>query len=202
MLITHDLGVIAGFARRRARDVRRRAGRVRRASTRSSSDAGHPYTQALIAAVPRLGDARATTLPSIPGVLPRADAIPRRLPLRAALPARRRRARSAAPLALPSTFGGPGRFASPATSSRSRARRQASSSARRSPSATPSIGATLLDVRRPRQGLPRARRSGRSEALAPCRRGRLVRHLAAASRSASWASPARASRPSPGSSSD
>ena len=38
--------------------------------------AGHPYTQALIAAVPQLGDARAEALPSIPGVLPRADAIP------------------------------------------------------------------------------------------------------------------------------
>ena len=32
--------------------------------------------QALIAAVPKLGDKRAETLPSIPGVLPRADAIP------------------------------------------------------------------------------------------------------------------------------
>jgi peptide/nickel transport system ATP-binding protein len=75
MLITHDLGVVAGFAE----DVLVmyagapvEYGPVDEVFER----AGHPYTQALIAAVPRLGDARAETLPSIPGVLPRADAIP------------------------------------------------------------------------------------------------------------------------------
>ena len=75
MLITHDLGVIAGFAQ----DVL-----VMYAGAPVEYGAvddvferpGHPYTQALIAAVPRLGNARATTLPSIPGVLPRADSIP------------------------------------------------------------------------------------------------------------------------------
>ncbi len=75
MLITHDLGIIAGFAQ----DVLVmyagapiEYGPVDDVFQRP----GHPYTQALIAAVPRLGDARATTLPSIPGVLPRADSIP------------------------------------------------------------------------------------------------------------------------------
>ncbi len=75
MLITHDLGVIAGFAE----DVLVmyagapvEYGAVDEVFER----AGHPYTQALIAAVPHLDDPRAETLPSIPGVLPRADAIP------------------------------------------------------------------------------------------------------------------------------
>jgi glutathione transport system ATP-binding protein len=75
MLITHDLGVIASFAE----DVLVmyagapiEFGPVDEVFAR----AGHPYTQALLAAVPQLGDARAEALPSIPGVLPRADAIP------------------------------------------------------------------------------------------------------------------------------
>ena len=75
MLITHDLGVIASFAE----DVLVmyagapvEYGAVEEVFER----AGHPYTQALIAAVPQLSDERAETLPSIPGVLPRADAIP------------------------------------------------------------------------------------------------------------------------------
>ena len=75
MLITHDLGVVASFAE----DVLVmyagapvELGPVDDVFER----AGHPYTQALIAAVPQLGDRRAETLPSIPGVLPPADAIP------------------------------------------------------------------------------------------------------------------------------
>ncbi len=75
MLITHDLGIIASFAE----DVLVmyagapvEFGPVDEVFAR----AGHPYTQALIAAVPQLDDARAESLPSIPGVLPRADAIP------------------------------------------------------------------------------------------------------------------------------
>jgi peptide/nickel transport system ATP-binding protein len=75
MLITHDLGIIASFAE----DVLVmyagapvELGPVDDVFER----AGHPYTQALIAAVPQLGDERAESLPSIPGVLPRADAIP------------------------------------------------------------------------------------------------------------------------------
>jgi peptide/nickel transport system ATP-binding protein len=75
MLITHDLGIIAGFAQ----DVLvMYAGAPVEFGAVDDvfAHAGHPYTQALIAAVPQLGDARAATLPSIPGVLPRADAIP------------------------------------------------------------------------------------------------------------------------------
>ena len=75
MLITHDLGIIASFAQ----DVLVmyagapvEFGAVDDVFAR----AGHPYTQALIAAVPQFGDARSATLPSIPGTLPRADAIP------------------------------------------------------------------------------------------------------------------------------
>ena len=40
------------------------------------ADPGHPYTRALLAAVPRLTQDRGTELASIPGSLPRADAIP------------------------------------------------------------------------------------------------------------------------------
>jgi peptide/nickel transport system ATP-binding protein len=75
MLITHDLGVIASFAE----DVLvMYAGAPVEFGPVDEvfAGAGHPYTQALIAAVPQLGDARAETLPSIPGLLPRADAIP------------------------------------------------------------------------------------------------------------------------------
>jgi peptide/nickel transport system ATP-binding protein len=75
MLITHDLGIVAGFAQDVL--VMYAGAPVEFGAVDDVFErAGHPYTQALIAAVPRLGDARATTLPSIPGVLPRADAIP------------------------------------------------------------------------------------------------------------------------------
>jgi len=75
MLITHDLGVIAGFAQDVL--VMYAGAPIEYGAIDDVFDRpGHPYTQALIAAVPRLSDVRATTLPSIPGVLPRADAIP------------------------------------------------------------------------------------------------------------------------------
>jgi len=75
MLITHDLGIIAGFAQDVL--VMYAGAPVEFGSVDDVfAHAGHPYTQALIAAVPQLGDARAASLPSIPGVLPRADAIP------------------------------------------------------------------------------------------------------------------------------
>ena len=77
MLITHDLGIIAGFARGRARDVRGRA----RSSTAPVDDvfaAAGPPVHAGAASPPCRGSAtRApTTLPSIPGVAAAADAIP------------------------------------------------------------------------------------------------------------------------------
>ena len=75
MLITHDLGVIASFAEDVL--VMYAGAPVEYGAVDDVFErAGHPYTQALIAAVPQLGDERAQTLPSIPGVLPRADAIP------------------------------------------------------------------------------------------------------------------------------
>ena len=75
MLITHDLGIVASFAEEvlvMYAGAPVEYGPVDEVFAR----AGHPYTQALLAAVPQLGDARAEMLPSIPGVLPRADAIP------------------------------------------------------------------------------------------------------------------------------
>ena len=75
MLITHDLGIVAGFAH----DVLvMYAGAPVEygATTQVFAEPGHPYTQALLAAVPRLTDERGTELASIPGSLPRADAIP------------------------------------------------------------------------------------------------------------------------------
>ena len=75
MLITHDLGIIAGFAQDVL--VMYAGAPVEFGAVDDVFErAGHPYTQALIAAVPQLGDVRAEALPSIPGVLPRADAIP------------------------------------------------------------------------------------------------------------------------------
>ena len=75
MLITHDLGIIASFAEDVL--VMYAGAPVEYGAVDDVFErAGHPYTQALIAAVPQLGDERAETLPSIPGVLPRADAIP------------------------------------------------------------------------------------------------------------------------------
>ena len=75
MLITHDLGIVAGFAEDVL--VMYAGAPVEYGSVDDVfKRAGHPYTQALIRAVPRLGDRRATTLPSIRGSLPPADAIP------------------------------------------------------------------------------------------------------------------------------
>jgi peptide/nickel transport system ATP-binding protein len=75
MLITHDLGVIASFAEDVL--VMYAGAPIEYGPVDDLFDrAGHPYTQALIAAVPQIGDERAESLPSIPGVLPRADAIP------------------------------------------------------------------------------------------------------------------------------
>jgi peptide/nickel transport system ATP-binding protein len=75
MLITHDLGIIASFAEDVL--VMYAGAPVEYGAVDDVFErAGHPYTQALVAAVPQIGDERAETLPSIPGVLPRADAIP------------------------------------------------------------------------------------------------------------------------------
>jgi peptide/nickel transport system ATP-binding protein len=74
LLITHDLGVVAGHA---DRVVVMYAGQVvETASTTGLFDQPlHPYTEGLMAAVPRL-DARATRLKAIPGQVPAATAWP------------------------------------------------------------------------------------------------------------------------------
>jgi oligopeptide transport system ATP-binding protein len=69
MLITHDLGVVAGMCRRVSVMY---AGRViEEAPTRTLfSSPAHPYTQALLAAVPRSGVPRGTRLAAIEGQPP------------------------------------------------------------------------------------------------------------------------------------
>ena len=72
LLITHDLGIVAGFAQ----DVLvMYAGAPVEYGGTTCSATRAPYTQALMAAVPRLTDERGGAA-SIPGSLPRADAIP------------------------------------------------------------------------------------------------------------------------------
>ena len=173
MLITHDLGIIASFAE----DVLVmyagapvEFGPVDDVFER----AGHPYTQALIAAVPQLGDERAETLPSIPGVASPRGRDPARVPVRAAVPPRRRegdlperaarvrhgRPRPARRLPLHRRVARDGGRAAPAGGV---ARRAVD---RRRPVAG----------RRPRQGLPGAGRERFAQALAARRRGCLLRH--------------------------
>jgi len=74
VLITHDMGVIAEACDRVAVLYAGRlaeVGPVRDVLTAPS----HPYSRGLIASIPRIG-ARLTTLPQIPGTMPRVDALP------------------------------------------------------------------------------------------------------------------------------
>ncbi len=69
MLITHDLGIVAGFAQEvlvMYAGAPVEYGPVDEIFERP----GHPYTRALMAAVPRITDLRASRLASIPGSLP------------------------------------------------------------------------------------------------------------------------------------
>jgi peptide/nickel transport system ATP-binding protein len=69
MLITHDLGIVAGFAQDVL--VMYAGAPVEYGSVDEIFERpGHPYTRALIAAVPRITDTRAARLASIPGSLP------------------------------------------------------------------------------------------------------------------------------------
>ena len=63
IFITHDMGVVAEIADRTVVMYRRRGGRDRRDRRRSSQRRAHPYTRALLAAVPRLGSMDGRTRP-------------------------------------------------------------------------------------------------------------------------------------------
>ena len=195
MLITHDLGIIASFAE----DVLVmyagapvEYGAVDEVFER----AGHPYTQALIAAVPQLGDERAETLPSIPGVLPRADAIPPgcRFAPRCRLAGAREICRTERPAF---EFADPARRVACHFTDESRAtagvihREEISLG-------EPSIGSTLLTVDDLAKDYRARGGRRRAQALAPRRRRACRSRSGAASRSASSASRDPASRPSPG----
>ncbi len=89
MLITHDLGIIAGFAQ----DVLvMYAGAPVEYGTVDDvfERAGHPYSQALIAAVPRLGRCPCDDPPVDPGRPAARGLDPRRVSIRSPLPPRRR----------------------------------------------------------------------------------------------------------------
>jgi oligopeptide/dipeptide ABC transporter ATP-binding protein len=75
MLITHDLGVVSDFAER---VVVMYAGRAveRAPAERLFAAPAHPYTQALLAAIPRMHGPIAP-LPAIPGTVPLPHAMPR-----------------------------------------------------------------------------------------------------------------------------
>ena len=60
IMITHDLGVVAGMCERVARHVRRARSSRRAAPRISSRDRRHPYTLGLLQSVPRLDAAAAS----------------------------------------------------------------------------------------------------------------------------------------------
>ena len=88
LLITHDLGVVAEMC---DEVVVMYAGEVvERAPVAELLGAPeHPYTVGLLGSIPRFGRRR-ERLATIPGIVPSLDGCLRRLPLRAALPVRRR----------------------------------------------------------------------------------------------------------------
>lgn len=75
LLITHDLGIVAAHA---DRVMVMYAGQVveTAATTELFRRPRHPYTEGLLASVPRLDRPRGDTLPSIPGQVPAATAWP------------------------------------------------------------------------------------------------------------------------------
>ena len=103
MLITHDLGVVAekadGVAVMYAGRVVEQAPTSRTCSTRPQ----HPYTEGLLASIPKLATRR-ERLESIPGTVPTPLRLADRLPVHAALPARMRGLRRGA--AAPAGRGG------------------------------------------------------------------------------------------------
>jgi peptide/nickel transport system ATP-binding protein len=88
ILITHDLGVIAGYADRVTVMYAGRAGRVRHASRTSSTGPRMPYTLGLLGSLPRMDAERAGRLTPILGTPPSLLHLPSGLPVRPALPCR------------------------------------------------------------------------------------------------------------------
>ena len=174
MLITHDLGIIASFARGRARHVRRRPGRVR--AGRRRLRAGRPPVHA--GADRGRAAARRTSGPR------------RCRRSRASCPARMR-SRPGCSFAPRCRLAGAReicRSERPAFDMGDLERRVACHFTDESRATAgvlhrqevslgePSIGGDLLAGRRPRQGLPGARRERLAQALAARRRGCLLRH--------------------------
>ena len=196
LLITHDLGIVAGFSQDVL--VMYAGAPVEFGPTGGVfAEAGHPYTQALMAAVPRLTDERGTELASIPGSLPPADAIPGgcRFEARCRIGRGRDLCRSERP-AFDSGAGRPVACHFEQEARDSAAGGEAPAGHRAAGRARRGRRGARAD-RRPREELPRAR-SPRHSAVATCARSTVSRSRSArASRSASSASPGRGSRPSP-----
>ena len=70
ILITHDLGVVANTARRRAGDVRGPGGGARHRPARCCASPSHPYTWGLLGSMPRLSAAVDVPLAPIRGTPP------------------------------------------------------------------------------------------------------------------------------------
>jgi oligopeptide transport system ATP-binding protein len=81
ILVTHDLGVVAGMADRIAVMY---AGRIVETATTAELFAHprHPYTQGLLASIPRMDSARSASLLPIPGLPPDLSNLPEGCPFR------------------------------------------------------------------------------------------------------------------------
>jgi oligopeptide transport system ATP-binding protein len=85
MLITHNLGVVAGMA---DRVMVMYAGRIVEAAPTEDLFAGpvHPYTSGLLGGIPRLTGERGAPLPAIPGLPPNLSSLPSGCPFRPRCP--------------------------------------------------------------------------------------------------------------------
>ena len=85
LLVTHDLGVVAGSRRRGGRDVRRARWSRRRRPATLFSDMKMPYTEALLRSIPKIAEPSHTRLAAIPGRPPDLVDPPDGLPVRGAV---------------------------------------------------------------------------------------------------------------------
>ncbi len=104
MLITHDLGVVAGMTER---ILVMYAGRIVEAATAKEIFAHphHPYTVGLLRSVPRLDEPRKYTLQSIEGLPPDLAHLPKGCAFGARCPLRTERCRTERPELAPTTKG-------------------------------------------------------------------------------------------------